>query len=74
MVVEPYFCGKFGKLICTPSRDVLTWSTYISFQIDGISIRSLDDIPGGAVTSFFRSIRKTLDFDFEDDNEGWLKY
>lgn len=42
----------------------------IFLQIDGISIRSLDDIPGGAVTSFFRSIRKTLDFDFEDENEG----
>ncbi|KAG9159264.1 hypothetical protein Leryth_024223 [Lithospermum erythrorhizon] len=37
--------------------------------VDDISIGSLDDIPGGAVTSFFRSIRKTLDFDFEDENE-----
>lgn len=40
------------------------------FQIDGITIGSLDDIPGGAVTSFFRSVRNTLDFDFEDENEG----
>lgn len=39
-------------------------------SIDGISIGSLDDVPGGAVTTFFRSIRNTLDFDFEDDNEG----
>lgn len=38
------------------------------FQIDGITIGSLDDIPGDAV----RSIRSTLDFDFEDENEGWF--
>lgn len=43
-----------------------------SFQIDGISIGSLDDVPGGAVTTFFKSIRETLDFDFEDENEGKL--
>lgn len=41
------------------------------FQIDGITIGSLDDVPAGAVTSFFRSLRNTLDFDFEDENEGW---
>lgn len=40
------------------------------FQIDGITIGSLDDIPTGPVGSFFRSIRNTLDFDFDDDNEG----
>ncbi|KAG8643768.1 hypothetical protein MANES_11G065200v8 [Manihot esculenta] len=39
-------------------------------SIDGISIGSLDDLPSGAVTTFFKSIRNTLDFDFEDDNEG----
>ncbi|ESQ27884.1 hypothetical protein EUTSA_v10018762mg [Eutrema salsugineum] len=39
-------------------------------SIDGISIGSLDDIPGTSVTNFFRSIRSTLDFDFEDENEG----
>ncbi|GMY33960.1 protein LOW PSII ACCUMULATION 3, chloroplastic [Fagus crenata] len=39
-------------------------------SIDGITIGSLDDIPGGPVSTFFRSIRSTLDFDFEDDNEG----
>ncbi|XP_058004054.1 protein LPA3 isoform X2 [Hevea brasiliensis] len=39
-------------------------------SIDGITIGSLDDVPSGAVTSFFKSIRNTLDFDFEDDNEG----
>ncbi|KAM6602372.1 hypothetical protein CsatA_021981 [Cannabis sativa] len=41
-------------------------------SIDGITIGSLDDIPGDAVSSFFRSIRNTLDFDFEDENEGWF--
>ncbi|KAK4590105.1 hypothetical protein RGQ29_020601 [Quercus rubra] len=39
-------------------------------SIDGITIGSLDDIPSGPVSTFFRSIRNTLDFDFEDDNEG----
>ncbi|KAI9198737.1 hypothetical protein LWI28_021363 [Acer negundo] len=39
-------------------------------SIDGITIGCLDDIPGGSVNNFFRSIRNTLDFDFEDDNEG----
>lgn len=39
-------------------------------SIDGITIVSLDDVPGGAVTTFFRSIRNTLDFDFDDENEG----
>ncbi|XP_038718284.1 protein LOW PSII ACCUMULATION 3, chloroplastic isoform X1 [Tripterygium wilfordii] len=42
-------------------------------SIDGITIGSLDDIPTGPVTSFFKSIRSTLDFDFEDDNEGCWK-
>uniref|UniRef100_A0A3Q7H004 DUF1995 domain-containing protein n=1 Tax=Solanum lycopersicum TaxID=4081 RepID=A0A3Q7H004_SOLLC len=42
-------------------------------SIDDITIGSLDDIPGGAVTSFFRSVRNTLDFDFEDENEGRWK-
>lgn len=40
------------------------------FQIDGITIGSLDDVPSGAVRSFFKSIRDTLDFDFDDENEG----
>ncbi|XP_062157378.1 protein LPA3 [Alnus glutinosa] len=39
-------------------------------SVDGISIGSLDDIPSGPVSTFFRSIRNTLDFDFEDDNDG----
>ncbi|XP_052183732.1 protein LPA3 [Diospyros lotus] len=39
-------------------------------SIDGTTIGSLDDVPGGPVTTFFRSIRNTLDFDFEDENEG----
>ncbi|KAH9620840.1 hypothetical protein KSS87_004704 [Heliosperma pusillum] len=37
---------------------------------EGLSIGSLDDVPGTAVSSFFRSIRNTLDFDFDDENEG----
>ncbi|XVE91209.1 hypothetical protein DITRI_Ditri20bG0135900 [Diplodiscus trichospermus] len=39
-------------------------------SIEGISIGSLDDVPSGAVTTFFKSIKNTLDFDFEDENEG----
>ncbi|XP_073295708.1 protein LPA3 [Primulina huaijiensis] len=42
-------------------------------SIDGITIGSLDDVPTGAVTSFFKSIRDTLDFDFADENEGRWK-
>ncbi|KAE8710927.1 Protein LOW PSII ACCUMULATION 3 [Hibiscus syriacus] len=38
--------------------------------VDGISIGSLDDVPSAAVTTFFKSIKNTLDFDFEDENEG----
>ncbi|XP_042032256.1 protein LPA3-like [Salvia splendens] len=38
-------------------------------SIDGVTIGSLDDIPSGPVTSFFKSIRDTLDFDFVDENE-----
>ncbi|KAK3029383.1 hypothetical protein RJ639_037906 [Escallonia herrerae] len=37
--------------------------------MDGITIGSLDDVSTGPVSTFFRSIRNTLDFDFEDDNE-----
>ncbi|CAK7336315.1 unnamed protein product [Dovyalis caffra] len=39
-------------------------------SIDGITIGSLDDVPSGPVTTFFKSVRNTLDFDFEDENEG----
>ncbi|KAF9603680.1 hypothetical protein IFM89_037443 [Coptis chinensis] len=38
--------------------------------IKGITVGSLDDTPRGAVGTFFRSIRSTLDFDFDDENEG----
>ncbi|KAL1533282.1 Protein lpa3 [Salvia divinorum] len=38
-------------------------------SIDGVTIGSLDDVPSGPVTSFFKSIRDTLDFDFVDENE-----
>ncbi|GAU12037.1 hypothetical protein TSUD_00010, partial [Trifolium subterraneum] len=38
-------------------------------SVDGISIGSLDAVPAGPVASFFRSVRNTLDFDFEDENE-----
>ncbi|PKI40808.1 hypothetical protein CRG98_038819 [Punica granatum] len=42
-------------------------------QIDGISIGSLDDVPSGPLSSFFKSVRNTLDFDFEEDNESrWV--
>ncbi|XP_022885655.1 protein LOW PSII ACCUMULATION 3, chloroplastic isoform X1 [Olea europaea var. sylvestris] len=39
-------------------------------SIDGITVGSLDDVPSGPVTTFFKSIRDTLDFDFEDENEA----
>lgn len=42
-------------------------------SIDGIVIGSLDDVPGGPVTSFLRSVRNTLDFDFADENDGRWK-
>nr|KJB56515.1 hypothetical protein B456_009G123400 [Gossypium raimondii] len=45
-------------------------SNISSYKIDGISIGSLDDVPSDAVTSFFKSIKNTLDFDFVDENEG----
>ncbi|KAM7475847.1 hypothetical protein LguiB_023090 [Lonicera macranthoides] len=52
----------------------LSWTFYLmqSFLlwVEGISIGSLDDVASGPVNSFFKSIRNTLDFDFEDDNEG----
>ncbi|KAK9109523.1 hypothetical protein Sjap_017583 [Stephania japonica] len=38
--------------------------------VEGLTIGSLDDLPGGPVNSFFKSIRDTLDFDFADENEG----
>ncbi|MFS7950970.1 hypothetical protein Hanom_Chr07g00589511 [Helianthus anomalus] len=37
--------------------------------VDGITIGSLDNIPAGPVSSFFKSTRNTLDFDFDDENE-----
>ncbi|KAF3323145.1 protein LOW PSII ACCUMULATION 3 [Carex littledalei] len=41
--------------------------------IGDVTIGSLDEVPGGAVTNFFRSIRNTLDFDFADDSEDRWK-
>ncbi|XP_020585174.1 protein LOW PSII ACCUMULATION 3, chloroplastic [Phalaenopsis equestris] len=41
--------------------------------INGLSLSSLDDVPSGPLTSFFKSIRNTLDFDFADDNEDQWK-
>ncbi|KAL5984288.1 Protein lpa3 [Asimina triloba] len=38
--------------------------------VNGLTIGSLDDVPSGPVTNFFKSIRNTLDFDFADDNDG----
>ncbi|XP_058098625.1 protein LPA3 [Magnolia sinica] len=37
--------------------------------VSSITIGSLDDIPRGPVTNFFKSIRNTLDFDFADEDE-----
>nr|GMD30602.1 protein LOW PSII ACCUMULATION 3, chloroplastic isoform X2 [Ipomoea batatas] len=34
-------------------------------SIDDLTIGTLDDIPSGPVTTFFRSVSRTLDFDFE---------
>ncbi|XP_065866513.1 protein LPA3 [Euphorbia lathyris] len=42
-------------------------------SIDGITVGSLDDVPSGPVSTFFKSVRNTLDFDFEDDNEDRWK-
>ncbi|KAI6689817.1 hypothetical protein NL676_026645 [Syzygium grande] len=42
-------------------------------MIDGITVASLDDVPSGPVTTFFKSVRNTLDFDYEDENEGCWK-
>ncbi|XP_027168551.1 protein LOW PSII ACCUMULATION 3, chloroplastic [Coffea eugenioides] len=42
-------------------------------SIEGLTIGSLDDIPAGPITTFLRSVRNTLDFDFEDENEGRWK-
>ncbi|KAM0945212.1 putative protein LOW PSII ACCUMULATION 3 [Dioscorea sansibarensis] len=40
--------------------------------IGGVSLASLDDLPSGAVTTFFKSVRSTLDFDFGDtDEDRW---
>ncbi|XP_057791378.1 protein LPA3 [Salvia miltiorrhiza] len=38
-------------------------------SVDGVTVGSLDDLPSGPVTSFFKSILDTLDFDFIDENE-----
>ncbi|ONK79805.1 uncharacterized protein A4U43_C01F10250 [Asparagus officinalis] len=42
-------------------------------NIGAVILGSLDDVPSGAVKSFFKSIRSTLDFDFADDNEDRWK-
>lgn len=70
------FFGMNWRILCCCSERhglliaLLTLILSFTLQIDGISIRSLDDIPAGPITSFFRSVRNTLDFDFEDENEG----
>ncbi|CAH9142749.1 unnamed protein product [Cuscuta epithymum] len=38
-------------------------------SIDCLTIGTLDDVPVGPVKAFFRSVSRTLDFDFEDENE-----
>ncbi|KAJ0963877.1 hypothetical protein J5N97_028999 [Dioscorea zingiberensis] len=40
--------------------------------IGGVTLATLDDVPSGPVTTFFKSIRSTLDFDFADaDEDRW---
>ncbi|ERN17172.1 hypothetical protein AMTRI_Chr09g14070 [Amborella trichopoda] len=41
--------------------------------VNGVTIGSLDDVPSGPVSTFFKSIRNTLDFDFAADEEGQWK-
>lgn len=41
--------------------------------ITDVTLSSLDDVPSGPLTNFFKSIRKSLDFDFADDNEDKWK-
>jgi hypothetical protein len=41
----------------------------------GVSVGCLDDAPsGGAVKSFWGSVRGALDFDFGEDVEGWFTF
>ncbi|EPS59662.1 hypothetical protein M569_15143, partial [Genlisea aurea] len=42
-------------------------------MVEGLCVGSLDDVPAGPVTKFFKSVRDTLDFDFVDQNEGRWK-
>ncbi|RAL42600.1 hypothetical protein DM860_017145 [Cuscuta australis] len=39
-------------------------------MIDGLTIGTLEDVPIGPMITFFRSLSRTLDFDFEEDDEG----
>lgn len=40
--------------------------------MDGTTVDYLDDVPGITVSSLFRFIRSTLNFDLEDENDGFL--
>lgn len=79
ILLEPIltcYCRWYSSETRVPYNfNVLKWVFFftIFFQIGDITIGSLDDVPGGPVTMFFRSIRNTLDFDFEDENEGQLQ-
>jgi hypothetical protein len=45
------------------------------WQSSGVSVGCLDDAPsGGAVKSFWGSVRGALDFDFGEDVEGWFTF
>ncbi|KAJ0075560.1 hypothetical protein Patl1_34755 [Pistacia atlantica] len=67
-----YYSIELGFFAHALVVDCLGWNRSLIhfFQIDGITIGSLDDIPSSGVKNFFSSIRNTLDFDFEDDNAG----
>ncbi|KAJ0007323.1 hypothetical protein Pint_30339 [Pistacia integerrima] len=67
-----YYSIELGFFAYALVVDCLGWNRSLIhfFQIDGITIGSLDDIPSSGVKNFFSSIRNTLDFDFEDDNAG----
>lgn len=62
--------SRARNIWCLIQQTILHTQFNLLFQIDGVTIGSLDDVPSGPVTTFFKSVRNTLDFDFEDENEG----
>lgn len=56
-------------MVVIVARCCLLW------QSSGVSVGCLDDAPsGGAVKSFWGSVRGALDFDFGEDVEGWFTF